>query len=116
MRGLGWCWGFRCAMIAGWFLNRGAMMRGDEVSSQTILDSITEGVYATDRSRRIIYWNRAAERITGWRAEDIVGKACFDDVLCHVDKDGHQLCGKEHCPLHRAMVTGATSSVPIIVF
>jgi len=32
------------------------------------------------------------------------------------DKDGHQLCGEEFCPLHRAMVTGATSTVPIIVF
>jgi serine phosphatase RsbU (regulator of sigma subunit) len=36
--------------------------------------------------------------------------------LNHVDKDGHRLCGEEHCPLHRAMVTGETTRVPLIVF
>ncbi|MHC4204939.1 MAG: PP2C family protein-serine/threonine phosphatase [Planctomycetota bacterium] len=80
------------------------------------LDSLNDGVYAVDTERKIVYWSSAAERITGWRAEDILGKSCFDDVLCHVDKDGHQLCGREHCPLHRAMVTGNGSDVPIIVF
>lgn len=84
-------------------------------SPQRILDSVNEGVYVTDASRRIIYWSKAAERITGWPAEQIVGKHCYDDVLCHVDKDGHQLCGKEHCPLHRAIMTGSSSTVPIIV-
>lgn len=86
------------------------------VSPNLILDSITEGVCVTDLDRRITYWSKAAERITGWTADEIVGNCCYEDVLCHVDKDGHQLCGKEHCPLHRAIVTGSSSSVPIIVF
>lgn len=83
---------------------------------QHILDSINEGIYVTDLTRRIIYWNKSAERITGWAADEIVGKHCYDDVLCHVDKDGHQLCGMEHCPLHRAMVTNSSSHDPVIVF
>jgi serine phosphatase RsbU (regulator of sigma subunit) len=45
-----------------------------------------------------------------------MGKRCSDDVLAHVDKDGHRLCGREHCPLHRAMVTGKSSDVPIVTF
>jgi len=32
-------------------------------------------------------------RITGWREEDVVGKHCFDEILCHIDKDGHKLAG-----------------------
>jgi PAS domain S-box-containing protein len=69
-----------------------------------------------DRDRRIVYWSPAAERLTGWTEEDIRGKSCAEDILCHVDKDGRSLCGFEHCPLHRAMVTDSGSDVPIIVF
>lgn len=83
---------------------------------EAILASVNDGVYATDRERRIVYWSRSAERITGWRARDVVGKRCSDDILCHVDKDGNRLCVDEHCPLHRSMVSGKSSSFPIIVF
>lgn len=84
--------------------------------SNVILDSLSDGVYVCDRDRRIVYWSKSAERITGWGSADVVGRRCLDDVLCHIDKDGHQLCGEEFCPLHRSMVTGTTSPVPLIVF
>ena len=86
------------------------------LTPQAVLDSISDGVYVTDTSRKIIYWNDAAERITGWPASEILGKHCYDDVLCHLDKDGHRLCGEEYCPLHRAIVTGRSSTVPFVVF
>ncbi len=72
------------------------------VDIKAIVDSLSDGVYVCDPQRRIIYWSKPAERITGWRAEEVVGRCCFDDVLCHIDKDGHKLCGEEYCPLHRA--------------
>ncbi|MCR4413147.1 MAG: SpoIIE family protein phosphatase, partial [Thermoguttaceae bacterium] len=85
-------------------------------ASNVILDSLSDGVYVCDTDRRIVFWSRAAERITGWRSSDVVGRRCLDDVLSHVDKDGHRLCGEEFCPLHRAMVTGTESTVGLIVF
>jgi phosphoserine phosphatase RsbU/P len=84
--------------------------------SSVILDSLSDGVYVCDRDRRIVYWSKAAERITGWAPADVVGRRCLDDILCHTDKDNHRLCGEEFCPLHRSMVTGTTSTVPLIVF
>jgi PAS domain S-box-containing protein len=87
-----------------------------ELTSQQILDSINEGVYVTDIERHIIYWNKAAEQITGWSRTEILGKGCFDGFLCHIDKDGRQLCGKEFCPLHRAIMTGQSSTDVLIVF
>ena len=84
--------------------------------SQAVLDSISDGVYVTNISRQIIYWGKSAERITGWPASEILGKHCYDDVLCHIDKDGHRLCGEEYCPLHRSIVTGQASTVPFVVF
>ena len=62
------------------------------------------------------FWSKSAEHITGWRSEDVLGRACLEDILNHVDKDGHRLCGEEYCPLHRAMITGVTTKVPVIVF
>lgn len=81
-----------------------------------VLNSLNAGVYVTDVDRRIVYWNQTAQRITGWRSQDILGKACHEQVLCHVDKDNRPLCGEEFCPLHRAIATGTSSDVPIVVF
>ena len=91
-------------------------MKGLFISAEKIIDCLNDGVYVCDRDRRIVFWSKAAERITGWRSEDVLGRACLEDILNHVDKDGHRLCGEEYCPLHRAMITGATTQVPIIVF
>ncbi len=85
-----------------------------ELDGRLVLDSLGDGVYVTDVDRKITYWNKAAERITGWGRADIIGRQCFDDILCHVDKDGHQLCGKEHCPLHRSIITGVGSECPLV--
>ena len=84
------------------------------VNADLILDSLGDAVYVTDVDRRILYWNKAAEQITGWRPQDMVGQSCFDNILAHVDKDGHPLCGKEHCPLHRSIVTGVSDTCPLI--
>jgi phosphoserine phosphatase RsbU/P len=83
------------------------------IDAALILDSLGDAVYVTDVNRTFIYWNRAAERITGWRSEDMLGRSCYDGLLAHVDKDGHQMCGQEHCPLHRAIVTGASNTCPL---
>jgi PAS domain S-box-containing protein len=66
--------------------------------------------------RRITYWSKSAERITGWSSEDVLGRQCFDNVLCHVDKDDHKLCGEEFCPLHRAIITNKGSKGSLLVY
>jgi PAS domain S-box-containing protein len=43
-----------------------------------ILDSINEGVFTVDHDWRITAFNRAAERITGVRKQDAVGRVCSD--------------------------------------
>jgi PAS domain S-box-containing protein len=42
----------------------------------TVLDSISDGVFAVDREWRITCFNRAAERTTGIRREDAFGRPC----------------------------------------
>ncbi len=53
-----------------------------------ILDSIGEGVFTVDKDFRINYFNRAAEKITGFRKEEVIGKFCkhvFKSKLCYSD-------------------------------
>jgi len=87
-----------------------------EIGVQAVIDSLGDGLYVCDMNRRIIYWSKSAERITGWAAEDVVGRCCYDNVLNHIDKDGHRLCGEEFCPLHRAMVTDSKSKNSLLVY
>ena len=68
----------------------------------TVVENLFDGVYYVDRGRRITYWNPGAERISGYTADDVVGRRCFDDILGHVDEEGRRLCFT-HCPLVRAM-------------
>jgi phosphoserine phosphatase RsbU/P len=88
----------------------------ETLSEPELLNSLPDGAYITDTNRKILFWNHAAERITGWRAEDVVGRSCYDNLLCHVDKDGNCLCGHDACPLHRSIVTNQPSKEPLLLF
>ncbi len=41
-----------------------------------ILDSLGEGIIAHDLQRKILYFNRAAEAVTGYPREEVVGRDC----------------------------------------
>jgi PAS domain S-box-containing protein len=43
-----------------------------------LLDAVEQAVIATDLSRKVIYWNRFAESLYGWRAEEAIGKTTTD--------------------------------------
>ena len=70
-----------------------------------LLDHMSDGVYFVDRERRILYWNEGAYRLTGYKSEEILGKRCQDDILCHVDSTGKQLC-HDGCPLSASIEDG----------
>jgi diguanylate cyclase (GGDEF)-like protein/PAS domain S-box-containing protein len=80
-------------------------MRADENRYKDILDNLYDGVYFVDRQRRITYWNRGAERISGYKASQVLGKRCLDNILNHVSEYGIQLC-LNGCPLHATMDDG----------
>ncbi|MFH1060499.1 MAG: SpoIIE family protein phosphatase [Pseudomonadota bacterium] len=86
------------------------------VPAETILDHTNDGIYVVDQDCRILYWNRPAERITGWKAEEVIGRRCRDDVLVHVDRFGQELCEPGRCPLHRSMAEGRALSAPFVVY
>lgn len=53
-----------------------------------ILESIGEGVFTVDKNFRINFFNKAAERITGYEREKVIGQFCkhvFRSKLCFTD-------------------------------
>lgn len=70
-----------------------------------IIDNLYDGVYFVDRERVIMYWNKGAERITGYSSAQTVGRSCRDNLLNHVTANGTQLC-KDRCPLAAVMQDG----------
>jgi diguanylate cyclase (GGDEF)-like protein/PAS domain S-box-containing protein len=72
---------------------------------RTILDNVADGVYFCDRDRRITFWTKGAERITGYKADEVLGSSCADSILVHVDERGTSLC-QGGCPLAAAIADG----------
>ena len=73
-----------------------------------ILDSINEGVFTVDHDWRISAFNHAAERITGVRKQDALGRQCCDVFRASICEGS--------CALRRALssgkpVVGATTNI-----
>lgn len=75
------------------------------MSGEKLLDSLFDGVYFVDLDRRITFWNAAAERISGYSREQVVGSCCADNLLRHVDERGNELC-TNGCPLAACIIDG----------
>jgi diguanylate cyclase (GGDEF)-like protein/PAS domain S-box-containing protein len=76
-----------------------------KVSHEILLDSLFDGVYFVDPDKKITFWNKAAERITGYSKEEVIGSRCSDNLLRHVDENGHELC-LTGCPLAATIKDG----------
>lgn len=81
---------------------------------RTTLDSLAEGVYLVDLDRSVQYWNRAAERISGYDASEVVGRRCSDGILKHCDGAGRILCAVA-CPLKATMSDGKERDVDVFL-
>jgi len=73
---------------------------------KTLLENVNQGIFFIDLNRKITFWNSAAERITGYKAEEVLGKSCSDNVLVHINEEGQNCCDNpELCPVLRVLNT-----------
>lgn len=85
-----------------------------EKLGDAILDGVVDGVYFVDRNRRILFWNKAAEELTGYKANQVIGTSCADGILMHVDEKGNCLC-KDGCPLAAIMQDGISRETHVFM-
>ncbi len=58
----------------------------------SILANLYDGVYFVDNYRRIVFWSEAAERITGYARDEMVGSMCNDSPISHLDDEAGCAC------------------------
>ncbi len=46
--------------------------------AEQLLDAVGQAVVASNLDHAIVYWNRAAERLFGWKADEVIGRNVID--------------------------------------
>jgi diguanylate cyclase (GGDEF)-like protein/PAS domain S-box-containing protein len=72
---------------------------------EKLLENMRDGVYFVNRERKITYWNQGAQRLSGYSADEVVGKSCLENLLGCVDETGGSLCN-DACSLSEVMNDG----------
>lgn len=62
-----------------------------------LLDHISDGIYFVGSDRKITFWNKSAERITGYSSSEVYGKSCTDNILRYIDESGNEVCTEDLC-------------------
>lgn len=70
-----------------------------------VIDNLHDGVYFVDHDRRITYWNKGAERLTGYACQEVCGSHCRDNILVHTDLNGMPMC-ENQCPVSWTLADG----------
>jgi PAS domain-containing protein len=70
------------------------------------LTQAADGVFAVDRAQHIVFWNAAAERLLGYRADEVCGRTCYE-VFRGQARPGCVVCCPD-CPVVVAACRGNT--------
>ncbi|MDH0621458.1 sigma 54-interacting transcriptional regulator [Pseudomonas chengduensis] len=90
------------------------IFRQFERQNQLILGAAGEGIYGVNRNGETTFVNPAAERILGWRADDLIGHN-IHDLIHHHHPDGSTYDGHT-CPIYAAFNDGEVHQVADEVF
>ena len=77
-------------------------------ASRLALNSIAEGVFTVDQNWKLTSFNAAAEKITGYKEEDVLGHPCkkiFKANICNSD------CAISHCIHSKTTISGRTAYI-----
>jgi len=70
-----------------------------EQQHSLILDSVADGIYGVDLNGKSTFVNKAMERITGWRADKIIGENQHE--LLHHTKENGKPHPENECPVYK---------------
>lgn len=79
-----------------------------ETFYRKLVDSISDGVLFVDSHRKIMQWNKGAERLTGYSVSEVSDRKCSATDIIHVDEKGVKLC-KHQCPHDKPLKDGVST-------
>ena len=82
--------------------------------NRLLLDAVSEGIYGFDLQGNAVFINPAAERMTGWKTQDLLGKNIHD---CHHHSHSDGSPYHQHdCPIYNTLNDGISREVNDEVF
>ena len=99
--------------LLGWKVIE-SVFRELEHENKLILQSAGDGIYGVDRNGNTTFCNPAAERMLGWRAEELVGRN-IHQMIHHTHADGTAYLAHE-CHIYAAFNDGDIHTVEDEVF
>jgi len=87
-------------------------VRADQVLTQALARA-ADGAFAIGSGGRVVLWNRAAERILGWTAKEVLGRSCCEVRLCYQGCHVMSLVEQGEAVQHFEMQTRAKTGKPV---
>jgi len=78
----------------------------------SVLDQVQDAVVWLDRQRKVVFWNKAAEQITGREAAAVLGTRCHEEPALFVDPGGINVC-RDKCPVAMTLQDGAPRTLDV---
>lgn len=78
----------------------------------SVLNQIQDAVVWLNKDRKVVYWNKAAEQVSGREGSAMLGRACFEEPALFVDSGGVNVC-LEKCPVSMTLKDGVPRSIEV---
>jgi diguanylate cyclase (GGDEF)-like protein len=78
----------------------------------SVLNQVQDAVVWLNKDRKVVYWNRSTEQLTGKEGASVLGKACFEDPALFVDFGGVNVC-RDKCPVAMTLKDGAPRTLDV---
>jgi len=78
----------------------------------SVLNQVQDAVVWLDKDRRVVYWNKSAELISGREASSVLGKPCSEEPGLFVDFGGVNIC-RDKCPVAMTLKDGAPRTLDV---
>jgi len=77
---------------------------------ETLLNNLQEAINLIDPENQVIFWNQAAENLTGYSRAEVMGRECPKNILLDLEEEGLHLC-KDICPAKQVLEDGGVRSL-----
>ncbi len=82
-----------------------ATLELERQQTEAIIDASADGVMLVDAERKILQFNPAAERLSGWQKSEAIGRHCWEVFGCRGATPAEAAEHEKHCPLALALET-----------
>jgi PAS domain S-box-containing protein len=86
--------------------NAAQLLAAEKERIESVLENSADGIMSIDSRCRILGFNAAMERLTGYDREEVLGKECFR-ILNFSDREQKALC-PEKCPILKNSTPGSS--------